>query len=227
MDIKEVATRTDLEKFLKYCENAGFRFHANTWEVEQSKLESIIWAANTLNIGYDYKKLKREFFDPTQNFNEFKNLVEAYFSFFDETYAVQETVNKYCWIDSIHLNGDEAKRLLPDYLAKGFKPIHDEPLPYTFSVYDFSKDPTKTKYRFRDLGSSNINLVLKKLGASWECPSFSSFSGKNPDNENIKVFKNGNCLIYDQKIATKLHTFLKNKYLDKTPGNKSFGLIKM
>lgn len=214
MDIKEVATRADLEKFLKYCESNGFRFGASLSEVVDNKIQSIIWAANTLNVEYDSKKLKKEFFDPTENFNDFAVHMANHFSQFSPDDKIQEVVNKYARLDALWIQGGDHNTNWAAWLAKGYTPIKELPeIPYAFGVYDFSKDPCKTKFRFTD-SSFGINQVLTVLGASWECPYFYGYDDKRaPNNENIKVFKNGNVLIHDKEIATKLVEFLKKKYL--------------
>mgnify|MGYP003407407200 CR=1 FL=1 len=228
MDIKEVATRADLEKFLRYCENAGFRFGSSLSEVVDNKIQSIIWTANTLNVEYDSKKLKREFFDPTENFNDFAVHIANHFSHFSPDDKIQEVVNKYVRLDALWIQGGNHEKNWNDWLAKGFAPVSQfEKIPYAFGVYDFSKPATKTKFRFFD-SSFGINQVLTALGASWECPYFYGYGDKRaPDNENIKTFKNGNCLILDNAIATKLVEFLKNKYTTKNdPYTDTRGLFK-
>lgn len=215
MNVNEITTRADLEKFMKQCENAGFRFGSSLSEVVDNKLQSIIWTANTLNVEYDSKKLKQEFFEPSENFNDFAAHTTTYFSQFDNNFKIQEVVNKYARLDTLWIQGDNHEKIWDQWLAKGYTPIKQlAEIPYSFGVYDFSKDPCKTKFRFSD-NSYGINQVLHVLGASWECPYFYGYDDKRiPDNQNIKIFKNGNVLIYDTEIAAKLHTFLKNKYLD-------------
>lgn len=225
MQISEVKTREQLEKFISECENAGFRWGTNTWQIVQWKLQDIIHKANTLNVEYNSKQLE-QFFDG--NFENFAVQMTAHFSQFSTDDKIFEIIRKYANIDHVTENGGDRLAKWNSWLAKGFKPLHpdNKEVPHYFGVYDFTKEPTKTKFRFSDY-SHGINAVLKVLGASWGCPYFSEFStAREPETENLKVFKNGNVLIHDKEIAARLLEWVKKKYLDPTPAYGRNGLYK-
>lgn len=210
----DIKTAVDLEKFCHELEKAGFGFKINYQsKMLESKLQSIVRAANPLNVEYNFDILKKQYF---QNgvFADFQKGVEEYFSQFDTRYKQLETVEKYALLDCIWVSGSNGEKIWEEYIGKGYQPLPNTSgeKKWAFGVYDFSKPATKTKFRFSD-NSFGINRVLEALGADWECPYFSDFRGNYPDNENIKVFKNGNVLIHDEKIASLLLELLKEKYV--------------
>lgn len=216
MQITEVKTYKQLEQFIAECKQEGFNLNVRDWEVHNSKLDSIINAANTLKLECRYDQLRKLYKD---SYAQFEAEIQNHFFQFNQSDKLKEVsrnlaiVPKYTSQWTIFIV--ERKKTLNQVIAEGFIPNDENrPIDYYWEAIDLSGDPTKIKFRCQH--SSTLNDIFTALGLTFQVPYYNTdgYNFNGLDGENFKLYKNGNFTISNVEVATALLNLAKLRYLN-------------